>query len=173
MNQLKKKSRQRPLMSFKPRQPLITRPHGAAALVIPQAVMNCAAPLRPRICQRSGKRHLTGFPSIFKNHETGTFHFFVQGFYAGMESNNKSRKKKKTSFKERKGQLGFFFFFTLPLRHSCVRQCHTQVRTRLRDKACSCCRGPPAAPSAWPWVWTGKLTENVLQIWYYPNSFRY
>lgn len=138
-------------MSFKPRQPLITRPRRAAALVLRQAVMNCAAPLRPRICQRSGKWHLTGLPSIFKTMTRALSISLFKVFMPAWSPIIKAERKKIHPLKrERPAGKSFFFFFlhTLPLRHSCVHQCHTQVRTRLRDKACSCCRGPPAAPSA-------------------------
>lgn len=137
-------------MSLKPRQPLITRPRRAAALGLPQAVMNCAAPLRPRICQRSGKRHLTGLPSIFKTTTRALSISLFKVFMPAWSPIIKAERKKNPLKRERAAGKSFF---ALPLRHSCVRQSHTQVRTRLRDTACSCRRGcPPAAPSARPWV---------------------
>lgn len=98
-------------MSLKPRQPLITRPRRAAALGLPQAVMNCAAPLRPRICQRSGKRHLTGLPSIFKTTTRALSISLFKVFMPAWSPIIKAERKK--ILQREKGQLGNRFLLYL------------------------------------------------------------
>lgn len=52
--------------------------------------MNCAALLRPRMCQRSRKQLLTGLRSLLKNDDTGAFNFF-SGFLSFEESSDKAK----------------------------------------------------------------------------------